>query len=77
MGKTELKIQIDTDLVERATAAGVNVEAVAEAALREALPSTTSDERAKRWAEENAGAIAAHEARIETHGVFGEDLRSW
>jgi hypothetical protein len=30
---------------------------------------------AQQWAEENAGAIRDHQARIEKYGVFGEDLR--
>jgi len=35
-------------------------------------------ELAKRaWAEENAEAIKAHEAFIETYGAFGDDLRTW
>ena len=32
---------------------------------------------AQQWAEENAGAIRDHQARIEKYGVFGEDLRTW
>jgi antitoxin CcdA len=77
MGKTELKIQIDTDLAQRAAAEGVDVDAIAEAALRKALPLDSGDERARRWAEENAEAIAAHRKRIEEFGVFGDDLRTW
>jgi len=78
MGKAELKI--DADLLAEASAAGVRVEQVVESALRIALSrvaSETDDARSVRWAEENAEAIRAHEAQIETHGVFGEDFRAW
>lgn len=74
MGKVELKIEIDADLIDKAAAAGMDVPAIAESAVRAAL---AEDEKAKRWAEENAEAIKAHQKRIEKYGVFGEDLRSW
>lgn len=37
----------------------------------------SDDEKAKRWAEDNAVALQAQRERIDTFGVFGEDLRSW
>lgn len=77
MGRTELKIELDTDLLKQARDAGVDVTAVTEAALRRVLPAADATERARQWAEENAGAIQAHEERIERIGVFGEDLRTW
>lgn len=78
MGKAELKI--DADLLAEAQAAGVKVEQVAETALRIALSKAAreaEDERAAKWAAENAEAIEAHRAQIEQHGVFGEDFRTW
>ncbi|WP_293900338.1 type II toxin-antitoxin system CcdA family antitoxin [Phenylobacterium sp.] len=36
-----------------------------------------NEEKAQRWAEENAEAIQAQKARIEAYGIFGEDLRTW
>jgi len=77
MGKAEIKIELDAGLVEEARAAGVDLAAVTEAALRKALPKAHPDDAARRWAEENAAAIRAHEQRIEQYGVFGEDLRTW
>jgi len=36
-----------------------------------------AEARAKAWAEKNAKAIEEHRRRIDEHGVFGEDLRTW
>ena len=80
MGKIELKIEIDSELMEHAAAVGLNVEALAERAVRLALQKADpagAEARAAKWAEENAEAIQAHRERIERFGVFGEDLRSW
>jgi antitoxin CcdA len=83
MGKVELKIEIDSDLLAEAEAAGVRIAAVTESGLRRELSRLERDrglsdeEKARRWADENAEAIRAHREQIETHGVFGEDLRTW
>lgn len=87
MGKTVLKIEIDSRLLERAQEAGISVEALTEAQLRRVLADLdpelaryrglSDEEKARLWALENAEAIEAHKARIAEFGVFGEDLRSW
>ncbi|HJV40861.1 type II toxin-antitoxin system CcdA family antitoxin [Caulobacter sp.] len=33
--------------------------------------------RARRWAEENAEAIAEHNRFIEEHGLLSDHLRTW
>jgi post-segregation antitoxin (ccd killing protein) len=38
---------------------------------------STTGAKAKRWADENADAIADQQERIADHGVFGEDFRTW
>ncbi len=83
MGKAELRIEIDADLLARAQAAGLRIAAMTEASLRRELKmleqyqGLSDDQKAARWAEENAEAIEAQAERIETYGVFGEDLRTW
>jgi antitoxin CcdA len=85
MGKTELKIEIDSDLLARARDAGLSIAAFTEAQLRRALSELeleryrglTDEQKARLWAEENAEAIKAQRKRIEQYGVFGEDLRTW
>lgn len=76
MGKVELRIEIDAHLLEQARAADVHFDSLVERALKAALGSGAED-RARRWAEENAQAIEDHKARIEREGVFGDDLRTW
>lgn len=77
MGKAELKIDIDADLLARAKATGRPIAELVEESLRASLKGSDGDERARRWAEENAEAIKTHRERIDQHGVFGEDLRVW
>jgi antitoxin CcdA len=79
MGKAELKV--DAELLAQAQAAGVATEHVMESALRAALHAklgaAAADERARRWAEENAEAIADYNRRIRERGVFSDSLRTW
>ena len=79
MGKAELKIEIDADLLAQARAAGLVFEDLIEDGLRKALrnPGLSDDEKARQWAEENVEAIKAQRERIDAVGVFGEDLRTW
>lgn len=55
----------DADVAE-AKALGLNISQIAGAALRNAL----SEERKRRYIEENKEAIAAHNAWVEKHGVL-------
>ncbi len=77
MGKVELKLEIDADLLKQAKAARVPISRVVEAALKAQLPPNGMEERAAAWAAENADAIKDHEERIAKYGVFGDDLRTW
>ncbi|WP_312161846.1 type II toxin-antitoxin system CcdA family antitoxin [Phenylobacterium sp.] len=77
MGKAELKITIDEDLLAQAVELGLDVNALTEAAVRAALRDNADEAKARRWASDNAEAIEANRERIERYGVFGEDLRTW
>ena len=77
MGKVELKIEIDADLLSKAQAAGLAIEALVETALKSGLEDESIDARALRWALDNHLAIKAQRARLDQYGVFGEDLRTW
>jgi post-segregation antitoxin (ccd killing protein) len=77
MGKIELRIKLDAGLLSRAEAAGRDVAALADAALRKAVPSKNASERSRQWAEANTDAIRVHEQRIERYGVFGDGLPTW
>lgn len=77
MGKTELKLEIDSTLLEQARAANIQVAVVAERAIRAELGQAAAEERARLWAAENADSISAHNRHIEEHGAFGAEWRSW
>lgn len=77
MGKAELRIEIDEELLAQARASGVDPAAIAEAAVRSALEIIADDDKARRWAAENVEALQAQRERLDAVGAFGEDLRSW
>jgi antitoxin CcdA len=77
MGKAELKVEIDADLLKQAQAAHLPLRVVLEKAIKAELNSTGVAENGGAWAAENAEAIKDHEERIAQYGVFGDDLRTW
>ena len=62
--KRRTNVTIRSDLLEAARSFDINVSALAEKALGEAV----REARARAWAEENAEAIAQRAAWIEEHG---------
>ena len=83
MGKVDLKVEADAELVALANARGVSLDAAFEDGLRRALSADEARDpalaqaRARVWADENAEAIAVHNQRIAERGIFGADLRRW
>ena len=80
MGKVELKIGIDAELVAQAERLGISIGGMDERALRlhlQKVDPAGAEARAKRWAEENAEAIRIHNAFVAEHGCFGEEWRDW
>ena len=65
MGKAELRIEIDADVLADARAAGVALGDAAEIGLRLAI------------AEAQEEAVRTHNERVAARGIFGEDLRRW
>lgn len=66
-----VELSLDEAVVEDARTLGLDVEALAETALRESV----SREKARRWREENADAIAHNNAQIEREGLWSDGLR--
>jgi antitoxin CcdA len=62
--KRKTSLTLDAELMDGAKALGINVSAVAEAALRNAVASA----RHAQWLEQNAKAFAAQAAWHERHG---------
>ena len=82
MGKTELRIDVDAELLHDAQDVGLDLTDLTEEAVRAALRRTPkgmaqADDRARRWAEENAQAIQDYNRRIRERGVFSTGLRKW
>jgi antitoxin CcdA len=80
MGKVELDIGIDPELLAQAKRLGIAVGGMSETQLRlhlQKVDPAGAEDRARRWAEENAEALKAYRERIEKRGAFGDDLRTW
>ena len=78
MGKTELKIEIDADLLAEAQASGLTFEDLLKEGLRATqVRPADGDSRARAWAEENAEAIADYNRRIRERGLIGDEFRKW
>jgi len=80
MGKVELDIGIDPELLAQAKRLGISVAGMSETQLRlhlQKVDPAGAEERARRWAEENAEVIASLNRFVDEHGVFGDDLRTW
>jgi antitoxin CcdA len=66
-----VNILLSQDLVDEAKSSGINISAVAEAALASAV----QDARLASWAQENAAGLAALNKFIEEEGLPLADLR--
>jgi antitoxin CcdA len=77
MGKVELKLEFDADLLEQARAAQLELSLMLERVVKQALGGDAAEERARRWAIENAEAINSHNRFVNEHGEFGANWRAW
>jgi antitoxin CcdA len=67
--KKPVNLLVDTDLLEDARKADLNLSATFDRAVRREL--------AKRWTEENREAIKAYNEQLEREGVWNEEHRTW
>ncbi len=66
-----VNLSLDAELVAEAKALNLNLSRTVEEALRQRV----RDEKARRWQEENAEAIAFNNAQIEREGLWCDDYR--
>lgn len=66
-------LTVNADLLRRARELGLNVSAILESALVEAVRSGAQ----ARWRTENREAIEAYNRQVEREGCFGDRLRSF
>ena len=71
--KQAVNLSIDAELVAEARAAGANLSAVLERALREDL----KRHREVKWRKENREAIASSNAELERNGLWCDQYRVW
>lgn len=80
MDAPERDLGIDPELLAQAKRLGISVVGMSETQLRlhlQKVDPAGAEERAKRWAEENAEAIVEHNRFVEEHGAFGAEWRNW
>lgn len=78
MGKVDLNIGIDPELLAQAERLGIDVSGMDERTLRlhlQKVDPAGAEERARRWAEENAEAIRDHNRRIDERGLLSDHIR--
>ncbi|USQ97649.1 type II toxin-antitoxin system CcdA family antitoxin [Caulobacter sp. RL271] len=71
---------IDPELLAQAERLGISVAGMSETQLRlhlQKVDPAGAEERARRWAEDNAEAIADHNARIARRGLISDHFRKW
>lgn len=71
--KRPVNVTIDEAVLADAKRLGMNLSQVLEDELRKRV----TEEKTRRWQEENREAIEAHNRFIETHGIWSEKYRSW
>jgi len=80
MDAHELDINIDPELLAQARRLGISVAGLSEVQLRlhlQKIDPAGAEERARRWAAENAEAIKEHNRFVEEHGLLSDHLRTW
>lgn len=78
MGKVDLNIGVDPELLAQAERLGIDVSGMDERSLRlhlQKVDPAGAEARAKRWAQENAEAIADHNRRIAERGLLSDHIR--
>ena len=80
MDAPERDIGIDPELLAQAQRLGISVTGLSETQLRlhlQKVDPAGAEDRARRWATENAEAIAEHNRFVEEHGLLSDHLRTW
>lgn len=71
--KKPVNLSLNSDLLRIGKDLGLNLSSVAEAAIIQAV----RESLAEQWLKENAEAIQAYNKRVDAHGVFSDDLRTF
>jgi len=71
--KKPINISVNSDLLRVGRSMGMNISALAEEALAQAVKARLEES----WQKENEAAIQAFNERVEAYGVFSDGLRSF
>ena len=71
--KKPVNLTLNSDLLKLGKELGLNLSGIAEEALAQAVKARLG----QAWLKENAAAIEAYNARVETKGVFSDGFRSF
>jgi len=71
--KKATNLSVNSDLLSKSRALGINLSAT----LEEALQAKLARADAEKWAIENRGAIRAYNEFVEKNGCFGEEYREF
>jgi len=71
--KKPVNLSIDAELLAEARAAGTNLSAALEKALRDEL----RERRWQKWQEENRESIESMNRYVEKHGLLSDKYRTW
>jgi antitoxin CcdA len=71
--RTRVKIRMDKDLLAEAADLGININALADDVLRDAI----KKEKDRRWQAEHADVLEWYNEHIERNGIFGEEWRTF
>lgn len=80
MDAPELDLGIDPELLAQAQRLGISITGLSETQLRlhlQKVDPAGAEERARRWAAENAEAIKEHNERIAQRGLISDHFRRW
>jgi len=80
MDAPERDIGIDPELLAQAQRLGISITGLSETQLRlhlQKVDPAGAEDRAQRWAAENAEAIKEHNRFVEEHGLLSDHLRTW
>lgn len=69
--KRAASLSVNSDLLRKARALGINLSATLEQALHDKLV----EERAAAWTDENRSAVQAYNRFVEENGCFGDEQR--
>ena len=71
--KRAVNVTVDEEVLSTAKQLGLNLSQVLEDELRRRV----TEEKTRRWEEENRETLEAHNRFIEKYGIFGEEFRNW